>query len=125
MEAKKAIVQLCAAMAAAALPLVNRGVTGELSPSELINVAVAMAGAGSVYIAKNLEDEGVWAYTKAIFAALAFALTLTSSFVTDGIQAAEWSQIVVAFIGALGVALVSNDTDPDLEDAGRHRAEEL
>ena len=119
MQANKALVQLTAAMLTAALPLITRGNTGELTPTEWVNVGVAMTGAGTVYIAANLEGQGWWNYTKAIMSAISAGLMLLVSFLTDGtVSRAEWAQIGMALVGTLAVALISN-SDPVV--IGRHR----
>lgn len=121
MEANKAVIALAGVMATAVLPLLSRGDLGTLEPEEWINVAIASVGAGSVYMASNLEG-GVWAYTKAIFAAVSAALMLLVSFLGDQqVVANEWVQVAVVFIATVGVALKSNDS---AEPEGRHRAED-
>ena len=121
MRANKGLVQLTAAMAAVALPVVTRGGGATLTSTDWINVAISVVGAGSVYMAANL-DGGVWGYTKAIFSAMSGGLVLLVSYLTDGVQAAEWSQIFVAFLATGAVALVSNDEETP-SGTGKHRAE--
>jgi hypothetical protein len=92
-----------------------------LGATEWINVAITMAGAGSVYIATNLEDGSVWTYTKAIFSGGTAGLTLLISFINDGsVTGAEWTQVAAAGLATLAVALVSNDVAADVS-TGRHR----
>lgn len=118
MKMNKALVSLTAAVATAALPVLT-GRTDALSATDWINVAIAMTGAGAVYIAANLEDGGVWSYTKAIFSGISAALMLVISQLTDGISAAEWTQVVAALLGTAAVAVVSNGGEP--AQPGRHR----
>jgi hypothetical protein len=116
MRANKALVALTAAMATAALPVLS-GRTDALAAADWVNVAIAMTGAGAVYIAANLEDGGIWTWTKAIMAGLSAALMLVVSQLTGGITGAEVVQVLTAFLGAVAVAMVSNGQD---EPTGRH-----
>lgn len=119
MQINKALVQLTVAMASAALPLLTRGSTGELTPSEWINVGVLAFGAGTVYIAANLEDGGWWSFTKGIMSGLSAGLVLMTSFVADGAMSrAEWAQTGMALVGTLAVVLISNTEEAT---TGRHR----
>lgn len=54
------------------------------------------------------------AYARKFLIALTAALAVTASALSDGsIIASEWVSIVIAFLGALGVYLTANNTQPD------------
>jgi hypothetical protein len=77
---------------------------GSLDTSELINVGILGLGAVAVLGAGNLPA-GVWQHTKGIVSAATAVLVLLSSLWTDGISPAEWAQLVLAALGALGVVV--------------------
>jgi hypothetical protein len=74
---------------------------------ELINVGIAIVTAVGVYFVPNLEA-GVARYFKFIVALLGAALTALASFVSDGVTAAEWLQILLSALAAIGVVIVPN-----------------
>ncbi|WP_066041881.1 hypothetical protein [Herbiconiux solani] len=74
---------------------------------ELVNVAIAIVTAVGVYLVPNLDD-GLARYFKFIVAILGAALTALASVLTDGVTGAEWLQIFLAALAAIGVAVVPN-----------------
>ena len=75
---------------------------GQIDASEAANVVLAGLGAVAVLGAGNLPS-GIWAYTKTIVAAATAVTMAIQSAMGDGITTAEWWQIGVALLGALGV----------------------
>jgi hypothetical protein len=96
-----------AAVLAAAASAVVAALTGDATVStvEWINVAIATAGALSVFTAANIPGAE---YSKSILAALTAALMLAVNLVDGGIDVSEWLQIGLAALGALGVFVVPN-----------------
>lgn len=96
-----------AAVLAAAASAVVAALTGDATVSvvEWINVAIATAGALSVFTAANVPGAE---YTKSILAALTAALMLAVNLVDGGIDVSEWLQLGLAALGALGVYVVPN-----------------
>ena len=95
---------------AAALATVISGVVGYLTDGQVttvewINVALLGAGSLAVFTAPNVPGA---VYTKSILAVITAVLTLLVSLITDGITVAEWLQLAVAALGALGVYAVPN-----------------
>lgn len=90
---------------------------GVLDAGEKINVVLLALGAVAVLGAGNLPA-GVWRYTKGIVAgATAVGVVLASAY-TGGIDDAEIAQMVIAFLGAIGVTAVPG---PLVDKAiGRH-----
>ena len=72
---------------------------------EWINIAIAGVGSLAVFTAPNVPGS---LYTKAILAALMAVLQALVSLISDGITAAEWMQLAVAALTALGVYQVVN-----------------
>ena len=115
-KAMKAVWQLLAAMALAALPLIT---DGPHTPNDWVNAGLAALGAGTVYIAANLPGT-VWEYTKTFMSAVAAGGIILNSALTDfTVTHTEWYQIGTAILGVLLVYLVPNDT----VIPGRHRAD--
>jgi hypothetical protein len=73
-----------------------------LDVPELINVGILGLGAVAVLGAGNLPA-GVWAHSKGLVSAATAVLVLLSSVWTDGVSPAEWAQLVLAALGAVGV----------------------
>jgi hypothetical protein len=96
-----------AAVLAAAASAVVAALTGDATVStvEWINVAIATAGALSVFTAANVPGAE---YTKSILAALTAALMLAVNLVDGGLDVSEWLQLGLAALGALGVYVVPN-----------------
>lgn len=67
---------------------------------EWVNVAIAAVTAAAVFTAPNVPGAK---YTKSILAVLGAVLALLTSFITDGVSATEWLQLLLAALGALGV----------------------
>jgi predicted small integral membrane protein len=99
----KFVAQVLATVAAAVIALLN----GADSPvaSDWINVVVIALGSVAVLGAGNLPV-GVWAHTKSIVAIATAVAVLLQSVITDGISAAEWLQLLMAALGAIGVYAV-------------------
>lgn len=74
---------------------------------ELVNVAIAIVTAVGVYLVPNL-DSGLARYFKFIVALIGAALVSLSSVLTDGVTSAEWLQILLAALAAIGVVIVPN-----------------
>lgn len=118
MVINKALVMVAAAFCTAVTPLLITA--APLSTASWINVLVMGLGAAQVYIATNLADQPVWQYTKAVMAGLSTAATLLLSLLSDGqITGAEWAQVVVAAIAAVGVYAVPN---APAATTGKHEA---
>jgi drug/metabolite transporter (DMT)-like permease len=96
----KFVAQVAVTVIAAVVALLN----GSPHPgaSDWVNVAIIGLGAVAVLGAGNLPS-GVWAYAKGIVAAATAVAVLLQSVITDGISSAEWLQLLLAALGALGV----------------------
>lgn len=82
---------------------------GQVTPTNVVNVALAVLGAAGVYLLPNLPD-GARAYTKSLVAAAIAGLTvLGSALITPGITTVEWLQIGVAILAALHVYIAPNE----------------
>ena len=79
-----------------------------ISPNEWVNVAIAGVGAAAVFAAPNVPGA---AYTKSVLAVLAAGLTVLASVIIGGVSPAEWIQIAIAALGAVGVYAVPNKVD--------------
>lgn len=92
---------------AAVLSAISAALVGDsiISPTEWVNVAILGVGAAAVFAGPNVPGAK---YTKAILAVLAAALTVLASVIIGGVSPAEWIQIVLAALGALGVYAVPN-----------------
>jgi drug/metabolite transporter (DMT)-like permease len=77
-----------------------------LSRGELANIAVLVVTAVSVYLARNTPEQP-WAKT-AVAVLGAGVAVLTSAWSDHRISPAEIQQIVLAVLGAIGVATVAN-----------------
>jgi predicted small integral membrane protein len=85
---------------------------------EWLNAGVLALGAVAVLGAGDLPA-GVWRYTKPIVAAASAVLVLWQSLASNGMVPAEWIQLVLAALGALGVLAAPG---PKVEQVGRHAA---
>lgn len=94
-----------AVVATIASAIVAAMTDGGVTTAEWINVAIGGVGAASVFAAPNVPGAR---YSKAILAALAAVLTFLVSAVAGGVSPAEWLQILVVALGALGVYAVPN-----------------
>ncbi len=81
---------------------------GTVTPSEMVNVAIAMVTAVGVYLVPNLPS-GPAKYFKTGVAILGAALAALVSFITDGVSLSEWLQIALAALAAIGVYVVPNE----------------
>jgi hypothetical protein len=119
----KTLVALAAAVLAAVLPaLTNRAgllPDGHLGASGVANIIVLAAGALQVFSAPNTPG---WRWAKTIAAVLSAAGVVFISALTDAdVGAAEWVQIGMAALGAIGVAAVPNSgTQDGVFVYGRH-----
>jgi len=91
---------------------------GHVSASEWINVIILGLGSVAVLGAGNLPA-GVWSHTKTIVSAATAGAVFLQSAITGGIDGAEWLQLVLAVLGALGVLAVKG---PQVVAVGRHEA---
>lgn len=100
MKYGKFLAQVGATVLAALVPLLAGN--HDIGPSEVVNIVLVALGAVAVLGAGNLPA-GVWAHAKAIVAAATAVAVLLQSVITDGISAAEWFQLALAALGAVGV----------------------
>jgi len=112
--------QVGATVLAAVVALLN-GTDHQPGVSDWINVVIVALGSVAVLGAGNLPD-GVWRHTKTIVAAATAVAVLLQSVVTDGISAAEWIQLALAALGALGVYAAKGPVVYDAAAVGRHAA---
>jgi hypothetical protein len=80
---------------------------GHITPVEWVLIAIAGVNAVSVVLVPNLPG-GIAAYSKALVTVLMAVLTALTAMVAAPMTLAEWLQIVVIALGALGVYLVPN-----------------
>lgn len=102
MTVMKAIVQVIATALAAVIPALA---VGPLDAIGWFNVVALAAGALMVYNSANIPG---WNYAKLIASAVAAVAVLLMSSWTGGLSSAEIIQLVLAFLGALGVGAVPN-----------------
>lgn len=88
-----------------------------VSSVEWVNVAIVGVGACAVFYAPNVPHAKV---TKFVMSALAAVLAVLASAITNGVQAIEVIQMLIAAAGAVGVYAVPNrgteveyETSPD------------
>jgi len=112
----KFFAQVAATVLAAIVPLLNG--TAHPNGSDWVNVAIIGLGAVAVLGAGNLPA-GVWKYTKTIVAAATAVAVLLQSAITDGISSAEWLQLALAALGALGVVAAPGPRVYDAAALGR------
>lgn len=91
--------------------------TGGVSPSEWINVAIAGVGAAAVFTGPNVPGAK---YTKTVLAVLAAVLTFLVSAIAGGISPQEWIQVFILAAGAVGVYAVPNvdESGQNISDTG-------
>lgn len=94
---------------------------GQVSASEWINVLILGLGSVAVLGAGNLP-EGLWAHTKTFVSAATAGAVFLQSAITGGIDGAEWLQLVLAVLGAVGVYAVRGPVVYDAAAVGRHAA---
>lgn len=112
--------QVLAAVLAAVVAALN-GTGHEPGVSDWINCVIVCLGAVAVLGAGNLP-EGVWRYGKLIVSAATAVAVLLNSVLTDGISSAEWIQLGLAALGALGVYGSPGPVVYTPEQVGRHAA---
>ena len=85
-----------------------------ITPTEWVNIAIAGIGACGVFAAPNVSGA---MYTKAIIAILTAVLTFISTvvggcvtFSSCHIPTADWLQVAVIALGAIGIFAVPNKT---------------
>jgi drug/metabolite transporter (DMT)-like permease len=111
----KFIAQVLATVVAA---IVAALADNRLDTPEWINVVIVGLGAVAVLGAGNLPS-GVWSHTKTIVAAATAGAVFLQSAISDGITGAEWLQLLLAVVGALGVFAAPG---PKVALIGRHEA---
>lgn len=96
------------AVVATVLSAIVVALTGDntILASEWVNVAIAGAGAASVFTAPNVPGAKT---TKAALAVIMAMLTLAVSLITGGLNLTELLQIAIAGLGAAGVYGVPNE----------------
>lgn len=112
----KTLVAVLAAVLAAVLP----GLTGDtFGLVELVNVTILAAGAIQVFNAGNLPS---FRYAKTVAAAVAaLGVVFISAWTDFRISPAEVVQMILAVLGAVGVATVPNGgTQDGVFISGRH-----
>jgi hypothetical protein len=112
----KFLAQVTVTVLAALVPLLNG--TAHPTGSDWVNVAIIGLGAVAVLGAGNLPA-GVWKYTKTLVSAATAVAVLLQSAITDGISSAEWLQLALAALGALGVVAAPG---PKVVEASRFNA---
>jgi len=97
-----------AAVVATVLSAIAAALTGDnvIDTTEWLNVAVLAVGALGVFAAPNVPGAQ---YTKSVLAVLSAVLVLAVNLIADGIDLAEWIQLGLAGLGALGVYAVPNN----------------
>lgn len=94
--------QVAGAVLAAVLPALAAG-NGHLDPSEWVNVAALALGSVMVLSGGELPS-GVWSKAKFYISAAVAGVVVVQSALTDGsISNAEWWQVAIAVLSALGV----------------------
>ena len=84
--------------------------TGGITTDEWIQIAIAATTAAGVWAAANVPQ---FTWAKTFIAVLLAVLSLLVSYITDGISAAEWWNLLVAALTAAGVYALSNRTSTD------------
>lgn len=102
MSVMKAIVQALATALAAVVPALA---VGPLDAVGWFNVIALAAGAIMVYNAANIPG---WNYAKLIAAGVSAVFVLLMSSWEGGLTSAEIIQLILAFLGALGVGAIPN-----------------
>lgn len=106
MSMTKAIVQLLATILAAVVPAF---LAGPLDAVGWFNVIALAAGVLMVYNAANLPN---WNYAKLIASGVSAVAVLLMSAWQGGLSTAEIMQMVLAFLGAIGVGALPNSSAP-------------
>lgn len=80
--------------------------SGGITPSEWVTVAIAVVGALSVFTAANVPGA---AYTKSILAVFTAVLAFLVTAILGGINSSELIQIAILAAGAVGVYAFPNE----------------
>lgn len=102
MRIMKAVIQAAATVLAAVVPAFA---AGPLDAVGWFNVIVLAMGAVMVYNAANIPG---WDYAKLIASAVSAVVVLLISVWEGGLTTAEIMQLVLAFLGAIGVGAIPN-----------------
>lgn len=102
MRTMKAIIQALATVLAAIVPAFA---AGPLDATGWFNVIVLAMGAIMVYNAANIPG---WNYAKLIASAVSAVVVLLISVWEGGLTTPEIMQLILAFLGALGVGAIPN-----------------
>lgn len=96
-----------AAVVGAIISAVVAALAGDnsINADEWILIAIAGTSAASIFTAPNVPGSR---YTKAILAALMAVLSALTAMITDGVTTAEWFQVALSVLTALGVYEVAN-----------------
>lgn len=119
MKYGKFFAQVVAAVLAAVVAALNGA--DHPGASDWVNCAIVSLGAIAVLGAGNLP-EGVWRYAKLLVSTATAVAVLLQSVLTDGISSAEWIQLGLAALGALGVYGSPAPVVYNAEQVGRHAA---
>lgn len=113
------------AIVAAVLVVLGAALTDDtVSQLELVQIAIALVTAVSVYLVPNL-DAGTRRYAKGGVAFLGAGLAALVTVLSDGVTYSEWVTVALAAIGAVGVVILPNRTNEPLRmqtDEPRHLA---
>lgn len=114
----KALVSILAAVLVALTTALTDSVVDSL---DWVTIGIAFVTAVSVYLVPNL-DGNVSRYAKTIVAFSGAALASLAAILINGgdVNLSSWLTIVVAGLGALGVAIVPNNTTtevPEIDDS--------
>lgn len=101
--------KLAAAVVGAVLTALVAVWTDGVTPTEWVNVAIAGTTAAAVFAAPNVPGAR---YTKSVLAVLGAVLAYLTSAILGGVDPAEWMQIGVIALTALGVYAVPNSPAP-------------
>lgn len=83
-----------------------------VTPVELANIGIAILTAFFVYILPNLPRR-FWNWTKALVAVAGTVLQALIPFIANGeVTTEQWLLVLLAGLGALGVGIVPNNTEP-------------
>lgn len=100
---------VAALIGAVAMALVSVLTDGRVTSEEWVQVAIAAVTALSVWVAANVPSMPA---AKSVVAALLAVLNLLVAYITNGVSAQEWANLVVAALTAAGVYVVPNGLAP-------------
>lgn len=84
---------------------------GEFTSVEIINLSIAVLTAISVYIVPEL-DASIAVYAKGIISFFMAGLATLVTLVADGVTIAEWWQVIVAALAAVGITWAPGPKHP-------------